>query len=231
MSSHSLHALLDDRRAERDALLRRITELLQGDERVAAAWLFGSLGRGEGDASVATWTYGSWSRTSTLMKSLRAGATMSPAPGTRRCWSRRRRTLRRAAATSWRSIPAQPDLTRWTGTGRHGRLRASRSSAALIDRAGFHTPTPARPSARPSHRPERDPWIRRPRCSAPFWAMLLIAAKYVARSPNDEQMGLLGFLIGPLERSGASPATTRSPRRARPHRAAMAVAKTAAGGR
>lgn len=37
------------RRRERDELVRRITEILQADSRVAAAWLFGSAARGEGD--------------------------------------------------------------------------------------------------------------------------------------------------------------------------------------
>ena len=37
------------RRAEREALLARITESLEADGRIAAAWLFGSMGRGETD--------------------------------------------------------------------------------------------------------------------------------------------------------------------------------------
>jgi hypothetical protein len=35
--------------AERDHLLHRITDLLRDDPCVAAAWLFGSLGRGDAD--------------------------------------------------------------------------------------------------------------------------------------------------------------------------------------
>ena len=41
---------LKTRAAERDALLARAVERLQADARVGAAWLFGSLGRGEEDA-------------------------------------------------------------------------------------------------------------------------------------------------------------------------------------
>ena len=37
------------RRAEREALLARITQTLGSDDRIAAAWLFGSVGRGEAD--------------------------------------------------------------------------------------------------------------------------------------------------------------------------------------
>src|SRR4051812_13184180 len=37
-------------RAERDTLLRRVQQALERDPRVAAAWLFGSLGRGSEDA-------------------------------------------------------------------------------------------------------------------------------------------------------------------------------------
>jgi predicted nucleotidyltransferase len=36
-------------RAEREALLARIVGLLEADKRVTAAWLFGSLGRGDAD--------------------------------------------------------------------------------------------------------------------------------------------------------------------------------------
>jgi predicted nucleotidyltransferase len=36
-------------REERDALLARAVELLQADDRIVAAWLFGSIGRGDAD--------------------------------------------------------------------------------------------------------------------------------------------------------------------------------------
>lgn len=45
----SLDDLLPARRAERAALLQRATDLLAADRRVVAAWLGGSLGRGEAD--------------------------------------------------------------------------------------------------------------------------------------------------------------------------------------
>src|SRR5690348_5112902 len=41
---------LNLRRAERDQLLVRVVLLLEQDERIAAAWLSGSLGRGTEDA-------------------------------------------------------------------------------------------------------------------------------------------------------------------------------------
>ena len=42
--------LLSARQAERDELLARIIDVLHTDERVVAAWLFGSMGRGDSDA-------------------------------------------------------------------------------------------------------------------------------------------------------------------------------------
>src|SRR6266511_2672866 len=48
--SDAASALLKRRRAERDALLARAQESLEGDPRVVAAWLFGSVGRGTEDA-------------------------------------------------------------------------------------------------------------------------------------------------------------------------------------
>src|SRR5437868_5689604 len=50
LGSHlSVAGLLVTRRAERAALLQRAIALLKADERVCAAWLFGSLGRGDAD--------------------------------------------------------------------------------------------------------------------------------------------------------------------------------------
>lgn len=46
----SLNETLLEKKAERDALILRATGLLQSDERIVAAWLAGSLGRGDGDA-------------------------------------------------------------------------------------------------------------------------------------------------------------------------------------
>src|SRR3954462_10102174 len=45
----SIHEELAHRRAERDALLARTVSMLHADPRVVAAWLTGSLGRGDGD--------------------------------------------------------------------------------------------------------------------------------------------------------------------------------------
>src|ERR1051326_5812100 len=46
----SVRDLLQARCAERDALLTRAQHVLDADYRVCAAWLFGSLGRGDEDA-------------------------------------------------------------------------------------------------------------------------------------------------------------------------------------
>lgn len=46
----SQHVFLRRREAEREALLSRIETVLRADERVVAAWLAGSLGRGDADA-------------------------------------------------------------------------------------------------------------------------------------------------------------------------------------
>lgn len=46
----SLRPLLERRQEERAALLKHAHETAEADPRVAAAWLFGSFGRGEPDA-------------------------------------------------------------------------------------------------------------------------------------------------------------------------------------
>src|SRR5829696_2689027 len=50
MGHAEAEALLEPRRAEHDALLEQALALLEADDRVAAAWLFGSRGRGDADA-------------------------------------------------------------------------------------------------------------------------------------------------------------------------------------
>lgn len=47
--SMPIHDLLFVRRTERTALLQRALRILEQDERIRAAWLFGSLGRGDED--------------------------------------------------------------------------------------------------------------------------------------------------------------------------------------
>jgi predicted nucleotidyltransferase len=42
--------MIENRRLEREQLIERITQLLMSDERVVAAWLFGSLGDGTADS-------------------------------------------------------------------------------------------------------------------------------------------------------------------------------------
>lgn len=50
MAHEGAEVLLEARRAEHEAILERALDLLGADDRVAAAWLFGSRGRGEADA-------------------------------------------------------------------------------------------------------------------------------------------------------------------------------------
>lgn len=45
----SAHDILIQRQAERNALLQRALTLLEGDQRIVAAWLYGSLGRADAD--------------------------------------------------------------------------------------------------------------------------------------------------------------------------------------
>src|SRR4051794_12310171 len=45
----NIQKLLNTHRAERDALLQRAQGILDRDPRISAAWLFGSLGRGDAD--------------------------------------------------------------------------------------------------------------------------------------------------------------------------------------
>ena len=46
----SIEAALSAKQQERERLIQRISQLLQADHRIVAAWLAGSVGRGEADA-------------------------------------------------------------------------------------------------------------------------------------------------------------------------------------
>lgn len=184
---------LQARRAEREALLARLTRILEGDERIAAAWLFGSVGRGEADdlsdldlrVVVYDEHIGSLCESRQAYTAQAGEAVLfGEAPQNRPPGGAFLLTLYAGEfgpqEVDWTWEPLSTACL-WPGT----RL--------LLNRAGLS-------------RQGEMPWGYQPRPAQPaleeatqrvgnFWAMLLIVAKYAARSPQEEKMGLVGMPV------------------------------------
>ena len=184
-------------RSERDTLLRSFQEAAERDERIAAAWLFGSLGRGDEDelsdidivfvvqdahlAEVIAECYAFMRRMGELLLVQEAPQNASPGgaysmavyaapvgPHTVDCYWRPVQSA---------SVPPQARL--------------------LFDRVGLPvSETPPAFDYQPV--PEITPEEAAGRSVQFFWVMTLITAKYVGRSPYKASMGLLHWVLVPL---------------------------------
>ncbi len=188
---------LESYSSERDTLLQNLHKAAEGDERIVAAWLFGSLGRGDEDelsdidivfvvqdahlADVLDARYAFLERMGALLLVQEAPQNAPPGgaynmavyaapvgPHTVDCY--------------WRPLQG-------ASVPPHSRL--------LFDRVGI--PAAENPPAfgyQPV--PEISPEEAAARAVQFFWVMALITAKYVGRSPFEEKRGLLQWVLAPL---------------------------------
>lgn len=192
----SARALLLARRTERAALLARITRHLENDRRLAAAWLFGSLGRGDEDdlsdldvfVAVADADFAAVESEQETFAAAAGGllaigeAPQNTPPGG-------------AYLSAVYDAPTGPHLVDWYWQP-SSRAQVPTPSCLLFDRIGLpraagqvtwdYQPVPPHT--------EREAQARRRYF---FWMMLLITAKYAARSPREETMGLLTYFAPP----------------------------------
>ena len=189
-------AALRARRAERDLLLRRLTDLLEGDERIAAAWLFGSVGRGDGDdlSDLDLRVVVRDEHIEAIIAGRQAYAAQAgsavlfqEAPQNRPAGGAFLLTLYEG-----RFGPQEVD---WTWEPLSGACLWPQTRI-LLNRAGLSRTGEMPWGYQP--KPDITPLEYVVRRSNDFWAMLLIVAKYAARSPHEQQMGLLGMAIQPL---------------------------------
>ena len=183
------------RRAEREALLARITESLEADGRIAAAWLFGSMGRGEAD------------NLSDL--DLRVIVYDEHVAGL--CEGRQVYTAQFGEAVLFGEAPQNrpdggaflltlyagefgPQEVDWTWQPLSGACLWP-GTRLLLNRAGL---TPGEMPWGYQPRPAQTPLEEAVQRVSNFWAMLLIIAKYAARTPNEDAMGLVGMSVQPL---------------------------------
>jgi hypothetical protein len=202
LDAESARQALAAHRDERNDRLDRLTRFLEADERIAAAWLLGSLGRGAGDdlsdldlfvvvhdaffdtmagspAARKAFVEEAGGRPLVLNEAPQnappggsfAGVLYAGALGPGRvdwCWQ-----PRSAAVVPIEGVRVLFDRTR---------LTVADTSIVLE-----YQPIP---DTSPEEYAARD-------CGA-FWTILLIAAKYVARTPDEEGMGLLHWAYSAL---------------------------------
>ena len=187
---------LSARRAERTALLQRLTGLLEDDTRIAAAWLFGSVGRGDGDDLSDL----------DLRVVVRDDAIVAV------CDQRQSYAAQAGPVALFQEAPQNrpvggafllalyegqfgPQEVDWTWEPLSGACLWPQTRI-LVNRAGLshlgEMPWGYQP------KPEITPLEWAVRRVNDFWAMLLIVAKYAARTPEEDTMGLVGMAVQPL---------------------------------
>ena len=185
------------RHAEREALLHRAQQTLGTDDRFAAAWLFGSLGRGDGDALSDIDLF-------TVARDEHIAAFAANRQG----WAHQIGTPLFTVENPVNAPPGGAYLMAWYpgADGPHAvdwyvqaqaRALIPAQTRLLFDRVGLPR----------SSDPPRFGYGAEPTRSAvesatadllSTWAMLLITAKYVARNPAETRMGLLQWTIPTL---------------------------------
>ena len=185
---------LTTRRSERDALLAQITAQLQQDPRIVAAWAHGSIGRGETDdfSDIDLFVVVADAHLETVMAERQAFAASLPG-------------LLYAAEAPQNRPPGGAYLgTAYDGADGPHQVDWywQRQSAAaipprvrlLFDRVNLPpTETPLWWDYQPV--PDETPEAQATRRVSLFWLMLLVTAKYAARTPNEDQMGLWRFAL------------------------------------
>lgn len=194
---------------ERDALLERSVEMLQADDAVTAAWLFGSLGRGNGDSlsDLDLWVGIKDNHVPQLGQARRrfAGRVGEPL-----LWVEAPQNAPAGGAYLMAVYPgavAGPYQVDWYWQPESAALRPA-DTRLLFDRITGPGTTPVEPHGALSAGTAEDPAApcgaeeARNRVSL-FWAMLLISARYVTRQRNDEPLFVHAMLRDLLREAAA----------------------------
>jgi predicted nucleotidyltransferase len=192
-------ALLERYGEERSQLLHLITDLLEKDTGVKAAWLFGSTGRGDDDelSDLDLWVVLDEHLLNHIIVQPRAyisqfGALSlyleapqnAPEGG--------------AYAMACYDAPVAPHIVDWYWQPQSkayipGQVRI------LFDRVGL--PRTDRPVQFPGRRGNKETLERPIHFISFFWMMLMITAKHAYRAPWAEQMELLPYLLDPIAKA------------------------------
>ena len=189
-------ALLDHYLEERNQLLKTISELLERDPRVKAAWLFGSMGRGDEDAlsDIDLWVIVDDDQIANVIAHSHQFASQIGDPVLLL------EVLRNAPEggaymMACYDAPVAPHIVDWYWQPQ-SLAYISGQVRLLFDKVGLiHKDQPIQFPGRPAN--EENPELPIQFISF-FWMMLMIAAKYVCRFPWEEEMELLPLLVDPM---------------------------------
>ncbi len=189
-------AILDQYLEERNQLLHAIIQLLKRDATVKAAWLFGSLGRGNGDvlSDIDVWVV--------VEDDLIHNITTEPLQYTSQIGhpilsveAPQNAPEGGAYMMTCYDAPVAPHIVDWYWQPL-SRAYISGQVRLLFDRVGLiHRDQSVQFPSRPAIKAMID---RPNHFISFFWMMLMITAKYAYRSPWAEQMELLPLLIDPI---------------------------------
>jgi predicted nucleotidyltransferase len=178
--------------AERDALLARLVAQLERDKRVHAAWLFGSMGRGTPD-ELSDLDLFVVVRDESLDEVIAARYRMIAAMGTPLLILEAPQNRPPGGAYNMALYPGAngPHQVDWYWQ-RQSDAAIPRETRLLFDRVGLRRLETSTHFEYQSV-PEQTPLEAAVGNVRFFWVMLLITAKYVARSPDEGRMGLLDY--------------------------------------
>jgi predicted nucleotidyltransferase len=190
--------LLQNRVKEREALLQGMVRQLEGDRRIVAAWLFGSIGRGAQDA----------------LSDLDIFVIVDDAHIEAICEARREFVAAFGAPVCIVEAPQNAPgggaylMALYPGeTGAHqvdwywqarSRAKIPTQTVLLFDRVGLPHDDKPTTFTDNSGQPTRKTSTTIANTVSAFWAMLLITAKYAFRAPDAERMELLPYVLNPL---------------------------------
>ena len=192
-------ALLERYGEERNQLLRLISELLEKDPGVAAAWLFGSLGRGDEDAlsDLDLWVIVDEAPLAEIIAGPQAYVSQI-GPPILYLEAPQNAPEGGAYVMACYDAPVAPHIVDWYWQPR-SRAHITGQVQLLFDRAGL--PRQDQPVRFPGL-PANKEIVERPiHFISFFWMMLMITAKHAYRSPWAEQMELLPYLLDPLAKT------------------------------
>ena len=182
-------------RAERETLLLKVEAVLREDERVEAAWLFGSLGRGTADdlSDIDLFVVVADEHLPAVIEQKAAFAASPDVPLLTLEAPQNAPPGGAYTAALYDGIYG-PHAIDWYWQAR-SIAQIPTETRLLFDRAGLpRLDTPTRFDYQPV--PRQTPEEAVSQAVNACWYGILIAGKYVARSPFEEHMGLLGWVNG-----------------------------------
>jgi hypothetical protein len=184
---------------ERDALLRQIVKTLEKDSRLVAAWLFGSLGRGDADklSDIDLWLVVADEAIKVITAQRRHFVSQVASP-LLVVEAPQNAPKDGAYLMAFYAGPTAPHQVDWYWQPQSQASIPSETSL-LFDHVGLDRDskpvefTDGEPNKELVEGPSHDVSF--------FWAMLLITAKYVMRAPWSDKMSLLPVLLKPYHQT------------------------------